>query len=379
MDTTNNIEQLIIRYLDGSASETEKKIINSRISANDENATEFNQTKALWELGTRLGIMQQVNIDKARLNLKKRIPEFKRSIPIWGYWQRISAIIILPVLLAVSYYIYIQNKKVPEIEIYHETFAAFGTRSKINLPDGTEVWLNSGSTIKYPEKFSGNDREVFLTGEAFFDVPENTNKPFYVNLGEISVKALGTTFNVTAYNNDNTYETTLITGQVQLIKKEDKNSEIVLYKMQPYQHTIYDKEKNKITLLENIIEETNEYSREKDEKIEPIEKIDKKSETIKIENNKYTSWINGKLVFRNDPMDLVTKRLGRWYNVDIKLDDTLLYDFRYTATFVDETLEQVLDLLVLTAPIEYEIKERQINKDQTFTKKTITLKLINNY
>src|SRR3989304_4295795 len=124
MDTTNNIEQLIIRYLDGSASEAEKKIINFWISANDENATEFNQTKALWELGTRLGIMQQVNIDKARLNLKKRIPEFKKSIPIWGYWQRISAIIILPVLLAVSYYIYIQNKKVPEIEIYHETFAA---------------------------------------------------------------------------------------------------------------------------------------------------------------------------------------------------------------------------------------------------------------
>ena len=369
-----NMDEIIIRKLQLNISPEENGLLESWLDKDETNRAEFETIKDAWELSSRLGLMHVIDVTKARKKVKKEIPEFKKSKHILFYWQRIAAIFLLPLLLSAITFFYFFKQRIQDKIIQQEVSASFGVRTQLNLPDGTNVWLNSGSKIKFPSKFLGNKREVYLEGEALFNVADDVLRPFYVNLGEVSVKAVGTTFNVTAYKNDNTFETTLIDGKVLMVKKSKSKPDVVLYKVEPSQHAVYNKTERKIIIYEDALPVASANEEQISGKPLPAELLPLKEQ---ITDNKYTSWIEGKLIFRNDPMDEVIKRLGRWYNVDINLNDTILYDFRYTATFIDETLEQVLDLLKLSAPINYTITERKIADDSSFSKKIVTLTLIN--
>ena len=366
------MEEIITRYFQNNITAKEQSLLDDWLAEGDVNRKEFEALKKTWELTSRLISIRSVNIEKAKKAVKKNIPEFKKSKSILYYWQRIAAVIFLPFLLAVTFVIYMYFRDSSEKITQQEISAACGTRTRFNLPDGTEVWLNSGSKIKFPSRFIGAKREVSLEGEAFFDVSKDKLRPFYVNLGAMSVKAVGTSFNISAYKKDNSYETTLISGELLLIKKDIGRHDIILFKMEPNQHTIFNKKDKNIKLTENIVPGEPLQSENIKGKSVDLQAIKQKDDNFE---NKYTSWINGKLIFRDDPMDEVIKRLGRWYNVDIQLKDTLLYGFRYTATFIDETLEQVLDLLKLSAPIEYTLTERKVNNDNSFSKKFVVIKL----
>lgn len=369
------MDEIIIRFLQDDATREEKSMLESWLKESKENRDEFESIRKTWDLTSRLNQIRSFDVVAARKKIKRMIPEFRKSKSVLYYWQKIAAIIIIPLMIAATGYFYFFSKRLDDKTLQQTITSSFGTRNQLSLPDGTEVWLNSGSEIRFPSKFIGNKREVFLEGEAFFDVAIDKLRPFYVNLGEMSVKAVGTSFNIAAYKKDNIFETTVVSGEILLVKRRQARKDIVLYKMEPNQHTVYDKSMKKITCyeVESLPEDdADDIGVIKSIDIEPIpRKVDKFE-------NKYISWINGKLIFRNDPMDEVVKRLGRWYNVDIQLQDTILYDFRYTATFIDETLEQVLDLLKLSAPMEYSITERTINKDNSYTKKLVIIKLIKN-
>ena len=367
------MDETIIRLLQDNATAEEKALLESWLKESKSNQVEFESLKKTWDLTSRLNQIHSVDVNTARKKIKSTIPEFRKSKSLFHYWQKIAAIIIIPLMISVAGYFYFFSQRLDE-KIYQQTItSSYGTRNHLSLPDDTEVWLNSGSEIRFPSKFIDNRREVFLEGEAFFNVADNKLRPFYVNLGEMSIKAVGTSFNIAAYQRDNVFETTLISGEILLVKRRQTRKDIILFKMEPNQHTIYDKSMKKITLYEE------EKAPDIDAKdIGVIKSLDAGPipQKVDIFENKYTSWINGKLIFRNDPMDEVIKRLGRWYNVDIQLQDTILYDFRYTATFIDETLEQVLNLLKLSAPMEYSITERTINDDNSYTKKLVIIKLI---
>lgn len=370
MENNQNIDQIILRHLEGTASDTEEQLLSTWLSENDANGDYFNQLAETHALSKRIRQFHDIDIDGAKEKVKSKIMN-KRS-GVLSHWQRIAAVIAIPVALSVGVYYYMIHSSQDNDPVYKEITASYGVRTKLNLPDGTLVWLNSGSSLKFPEQFSNNRREVFLNGEAFFEVARDRVKPFYVNLGELSVKALGTSFNVTAYPDEKTYETTLITGKVNLVRTSGNNSEIVVCEMTPNQHSVFDREEKKIALYE---EEYNvKESKKNSEQLKPLSaKSPELSGNYK--DNKYTSWIKGKLVFRNDPMEDVIKRLGRWYNVDIVLKDSLLYDYCYTATFTDETLVQVLDLLTLSAPLRYSISEREPGVDNSYSKRLVTIKL----
>ena len=122
-------------------------------------------------------------------------------------WQKLAAILLLP-LLTGGILLYFFSGHHSEMNNYREITTSYGTRTKIDLPDGSHVWLNSGSTIRFPDKFAKDQRVVKIEGEALFDIITDKNRPFYVDLGELSVKATGTTFNVAAYPEENIFETT---------------------------------------------------------------------------------------------------------------------------------------------------------------------------
>lgn len=274
-----------------------------------------------------------------------------RDLPFYrkAYQQlsKIAAVLLLPVLVISTWYFLTDGRFFANEEktIYAEIYSPLAARTRFELPDGTTGWLNSGSTLKFPVKFRGTQREVKLSGEGFFDVVKDSERPFVVKTCNIEIKALGTRFNVLAYPDDETCEITLESGKVIIEKTRESGEPVKLAELQPNHQIV-------------------------------ISRRTYKSEVSEVATEKYTSWKEGKLVLRNDPMIKVVKRIGRWYNVEITLKDKELESYRYRATFEDETFSEILKLLKLTSPIDYIEHKREILRDGTFTKKKITLFLI---
>jgi ferric-dicitrate binding protein FerR (iron transport regulator) len=187
--------------------------------------------------------------------------------------------------------------------------AKYGQKFEIILPDGSKVFLNSGSKIIYPEKFTKNSRAVTLEGEAFFDVIKNPKKPFVITSSNLKTTVLGTTFNVEAYSELKEIKVTLATGKVS-IDVAGKN--VILF---PAQQAVFSKT-NKII------------------------------KTHKVDLAKYLDWKNNVLRFENATLGEAVKKLEKWYNVDIELENENLSECKFTGTFKNEDLKTVLESLI---------------------------------
>lgn len=330
----------IIRYFSGRYSDNDALYIN-------EIFCDKNKEKELKRFLSKQfeGILAEDDLDKKNLDhilykihydINTRLSSQKSSFDIIAKWTlRIAAIIILPLLvfLGVQTYREVNLKK----EVWVEINAPAWTRAQFSLPDGTTGWLNSNSSIKYKGNFIA-DRKVTLKGEAFFDVYKDKKKPFSVNTNEVLVTVLGTRFNIASYDNEKTVEVVLEEGKLVFNNKEMKES----YTMNPNDLVIYDKAL-------------------------------KKYSTEVVQPRKYLSWTEGKLVFRNDPLDIIARRMERWYNIDVKIDEKLSDDLRLRATFIDESLEEVLDLLKRSLPIDYKIENGTLQTDGTYRKTKVTI------
>jgi transmembrane sensor len=258
----------------------------------------------------------------------------------WAKWAtRIAGILIIPIALfaGIRSYKETQLKKGSWIEIK----APAWTRIQFRLPDGTMGWLNSNSSLTYNGNFT-SDRQINLSGEAFFNVFKDKKRPFVVNTNEISVKVLGTRFNIASYANENKVEVVLQEGKLVFNSKRLNQS----YVLKPNDLVVYDKTSEKINT----------------EIVQPV---------------KYLSWTQGKLVFRNDPLDVIARRLERWYNVSVEIDVKNTENIRWRATFPDESLENVLLFLKHSLPVNYKIENPYIKQDGTYSKKKVTLTLRN--
>ena len=270
----------------------------------------------------------------------------------WRFFSilsKIAAVLFLPLLLYFMFTYIITDKPflsetIKPVPVNIEVKSPLGSKTYLELPDGSKVWLNYGSCLKFPQKFTSQTRTVELQGECYFEIAYNEQKPFIVETGEIQVLVKGTKFNLMAYPEDAVIETTLKTGKVILQRKVSDGNVQRIFEMEPNHHAIYLKEEKELT-----------YS---------------------IENpDKYISWKDGILIFRDDPIDDIVKKLSRWYNVDIKLKDKELSKYTYTATFVDETLPQILELLKIATPIKYTISSRIKQDDGSFSKRKVTISL----
>lgn len=254
-------------------------------------------------------------------------------------YQRVAAILILPLLLSFLAYFYFQSKPSATAFSYAEIQCPLGVRTKFQLPDGSIGYLNSGSHLKYPVQFI-EDRKVELSGEAFFDVVHNAEMPFHVKTRNLDIKVLGTTFNVIANEDEQTEEVVLQTGKVDVYLSTGKQLAVLT----PNEKLTLDLDKRNFT--KNQVEAT-----------------------------QYTTWKEGKLVFRNENMQLVARRLSRWYNADVIVDDRLLDDYTFHATFIDETLDEVLKLLSITTPLSYKEEKRSSDQEGVFQKRKIILRI----
>jgi ferric-dicitrate binding protein FerR (iron transport regulator) len=257
------------------------------------------------------------------------------NITKWSF--RIAGVIMLPIVILIGIHMYTGTNL--KKETWVEIKAPAWTRAQFSLPDGTTGWLNSNSSVKYNGNFN-SDRQVSLTGEAFFNVFKDKKRPFIVNTPEINVKVLGTRFNIASYNNENNVEVVLEEGKLVFNDKEINKS----YTMRPNDLVVYDKTQRDFS-------------------------------TKVVLPQKYLLWTEGKLEFRNDPLDVVARKLERWYNIDVEVNGSISHDQRLRATFVNESLEEVLYLLKRTLHIDYRIENGNLKPDETYSKKKVIITL----
>ncbi|MCR8668916.1 FecR family protein [Aestuariibaculum sp. M13] len=224
---------------------------------------------------------------------------------------------------------FIENKEnVLEYKEYNNTASAsvgfntlhvpHGGIYSVVLPDGTKVWVNSASSIKYPESFTGNTREVELSGEAYFDVVKS-DKKFIVKTNTLNVTVLGTSFNVSAYEDDDFFATTLVEGKVELTS-ENAGTMVLA----PNQQGYYKKGSNSIMLTKNV----------------------------SVRN--YTSWKDGKFYFEHESLENILKKLGRWYDFEVDFEDNKTKTVVFTGVArKDNELRSLMDMIAKTARIDY--------------------------
>ncbi len=338
----NNIEELILSWFEGTLSPEEREKVEQWISASDENRQAFADSLRAWEGIEQLRLMRKYKPEEAIKKVNLKIEKQKR-LTFFGIFQKAAAILILPLLFATLWFALEkpQQKRKPPVA-WHTLNIPPGMRSEFYLPDSTKVFLNSKTQLSYPLEFNDSLREVKLTGEAYFEVAQNGEVPFVVNTEKINIEATGTEFIVTRYPHEELTEVVLVEGEVNLYQGDYFTTKRVIRQLAPGQKAL-------------------------------CKDVDNKLSVKKVETAKYLALKNGILLFRDDPMPEVVLRLNRWFNVDIQLVGTELEDWAYTATIEDETLEQTLELLKISAPIEYTIKRRQMKTDNTFSKMEIEI------
>jgi len=280
----------------------------------------------------------------AKTSEKIRSNERKSRIQYFiGLATKVAAVLLLPVIIGAGWILYRQNNTIRNYAGMIKTtqeqnltvIAPNCTRTIVDLPDGTKVWLNSGSEISYPMAFNKNERRVKLTGEAYFEVKKGET-PFLITNTGPEIKVYGTEFNVNAYDNEDFVTVALDRGKISLLQNGKEEF------IKPGQVSTFDKKNKKLA-----VEDTDVTS--------------------------FSSWREGKYVFRNTTLSAILRMLQRQYNVNITLEDQNLGNYRYNATIKNESLEQILQLLSLSTPIKFEYKRKELKMDGTYVPDNITI------
>ena len=312
----SNISKIIKMFLSARfPSETEEKVQKDK--------NQQAKAKASLDFWNELDVEADSNTYASleRVNLRTGYnKEHLTNIASYQKFARIAAVIIPLFLFAggMFYYLSPQNEMI-------EVSVAYGEQKHLILPDSSEVWLNAGSTILYPETFAKDKRLVMLDGEAYFSVKKDTASPFIVEASQLSVKVLGTRFNVKAYPNDEKITTTLTSGKVE-VSVQSQPPHI----LKPNEQLTYDKKSSDIHIS-------------------------------MIDTNDTNCWMVGKLVFTNASAGEIFRTLERHYNTTIDNTATIPTSKRYTVKFLkDESLDEILNILKDIIGFDYQQYEKKI-------------------
>lgn len=327
-------ESVLLNYFTGELSPEHRKEVEDWIHLSKDNEKTARDVFQLYRAADTLDYMKQIDALAALKKVKNRIyrRQKKTSWFIWG--QRVAACLAIP-LLAIT--LYLTLKSSPTGYIILKTNP--GMVATTDLPDGSKVWLNSGSILKYPVKFENDTRHVELNGEAYFSVHKDKSKRFIVTTPfQIQTEVLGTEFNMEAYQKDSIVKTTLVSGSVRLsfLDKDNKEQSHVI---EPNEEFVYNPE----------TKET-------------------KTEVLYVRT--YTAWKDGEVVFRNTPLNEALKILSKRFDAEFIVKDSTLYNSSFTGVFDSQHLPLILEHFRLAADIQYKILRLKESADESIDKKT---------
>ncbi|MBQ8501076.1 MAG: FecR domain-containing protein [Bacteroides sp.] len=326
VENRTDIEFIISQYLERKASSEEIEVLKAWTAASAENRKHFLIMKSIWEASHPAFVPEKIDVEHAHTRVMKQLTTSQPQQPgkhtFIYYWQRIAAILVLPLLMLTAYLLLKPTDEATQS--YQKIFTPFGTRSIVSLPDGSRVWLNAGSTLEYPTRFTGKERMVSMTGEGYFEVESNPRHPFIVKANKVAARATGTEFNVDAYNTDSIVAVTLVNGKVDVALEARKYVALT-----PGERIAYNQESRRYS-----VQQTDTYN--------------------------WCSWKDGVLCFKDAPLEYVFKRLGQTYNIDFILKDAQLGQHLFRATFEGESIDEILQLIRMSTPIRYkELSNRQ--------------------
>lgn len=225
-----------------------------------------------------------------------------------------------------------------------------GSKTKLTLPDGTQVWLNSGSNIAYGNDLNGPTRQVTLKGEAYFDVAKDVNRPFIIHTDAIDIKVLGTAFNVRSYPDEKITETSLIKGSVEITLRHDVNKKIIL---NPSEKLIV---KNDSVTVADVKSVNSNSASAPVLSLTNVHYVDKSHDSLSME----TLWTKNKLVFDGETLEEVALKLERWYGVTVIIQSDKLRKTEYNGIFYNENIDEVLYALKLSGNFNYTIRKNEV-------------------
>ncbi|MDL2255756.1 FecR domain-containing protein [Parabacteroides sp. OttesenSCG-928-K15] len=319
------MNNIIIRYLQQTASEAEKQQLLAWLEVSEENRKTFSEMRDVWLASGKTPFIASKEEGYERFNNRvDRLEHARRSKQRALFARVAAAVALFLICTSGAYYMgtrkYAQDIKIAEVAMNH---FAMGKDSKgsITLPDGTVAWLHAESKLSYPQIFSGKERRVKLEGEGYFIVSQDIKRPFYVETGGMEVKVLGTRFDVKGYEKQTTVETTLLSGKVEV-----------------YLPTVG----QRLTLKPN-------------QKIQ----LDRENMSYKVSDVdalNYILWINDKITFTDERLSDILFKMERWYNIEIGCAKGVDLNQRLSFTIRRELKEEIFKAMEFIAPIQCAIE-----------------------
>lgn len=315
-------------------------------------ATYLLHLQRLKSMGHDVEIEHADDINPGLLNVEE--PGFwkRRTTAVWG--SGVLAVLVLA-------FLFFSPKTSQPVNLTakaadNEVSTKNGSRSKITLPDGTQVWLNSDSKLLYDDSHFGETaREVTLSGEAYFDVVKNSLHPFIIHTAKINIKVLGTAFNVKAYPEDRQTETSLIRGRIEVTINNRPNDKIIL---SPNEKLVV--ENNEVISRKTKAIPLDGRSEHMADTVPPQVSVSKLVYYPADNSITETGWVYNRLIFRDESFEEVALKMERWYNTEIEIKGEELKNLRITGAFENENVNQALDALKLSFPFKYKQEGNKI-------------------
>ena len=377
----DHIEDLILNVLSGNASPQECTILKSWIEEGSDNRRFFEQQRDAWIASGVIRNAGRFDAGSGFRTFKTRIRPTYRTRESYKN-KKNGTRLRTPHLMLMAFFIFCMGAvfyhfislpaeaiKQQEAVLYYETVVPLGAKSQITLIDGTRVWLNAGSKLRYSTAFAVTDREVQLEGEGYFEVKKNNHLPFNVKTSALNIKAIGTAFNVKAYPGEEVIETILVEGEVEVTHMQRENIEkVTVVSLKP---------KQRLTLMKNTDEilfesgppemKGKEISpRQDDPVVSPVREIEATSDYMV-----NTSWKDNRWRIEGEELGSLSTKLERRYNVRIVFTDDELKRYRFNGTLEDEPVEAVLKVMAQTAPVKFELNgsEIRLSRNNRFQEK----------
>lgn len=320
MRSEKNIHELIVRLFSGEASPEDKKKIDSWLEKSHENKTLFNDLKEVWLSAKNKSNNEEYNVDDAIQNFLDKIKKEKEKeykMHRFSSILRYAAVFLLFLAIPATWW---WSQKTPsDAENFTTILSAYGDRSTIYLPDSSKVCLNSGSKITFNNSFDNGTRSLFLEGEAYFSVKKDAEIPFIVNTSDMNVEVLGTEFNLKAYPDEETVSVTLVSGSLEVSNSKETTM------VTPRQKLLYKKTDHSL-ITENLADLAPE-----------------------------TEWKNGRLVFRNESLEELERKLERWFDVEIEFADETVRTRRFSGTLERESILEVIAYFGNSQYVDYQL------------------------
>lgn len=352
---------LLSKKLSGEATEAELKELEHLINTHPEWQYAIQNLEDLWkhppkkdQLGDEdaymlhLHRMTELNIPFGDGQVEPPASSNRGKLVKMKKWYWAAAAITL---FAIAGFVWINNSKndtnkEEAIAKSNEISTRRGSKSRVQLPDGTIVMLNAGSKLAYNKDFGKELREVTLSGEGYFDVKRMPDKPFVIHTASINIKVLGTVFNVKAYPEDKRTETSLIHGSIEVTMKNRPSDKIILA---PSEKLVVENN----TVVDKVVA-TSRGTEVPDVSMSTLMSVNKLRYNDADSSVAETGWVDNKLVFRDESFEDLARRMERWYDVDIEITDASLREKRLNGIFEKETIDQALEALKILRPFRYE-------------------------